>query len=151
MQNNILSFSMKSYIGLHVDCLISFGCFFRTAWAISFCIKQFDCQGLWMQRSVATQVAKSGNDFITGHVWLAHDAYTSKQLLYRLIPKLHVLQHEFARVGKYAFNLKTLSCFTDEDFVGNVCDCASACHHAGSMKNLVYRVIGASYATWSSK
>jgi len=104
-----------------------------------------------MRQSVASEVGSAGNDFINGFVWLAHDAYANKQLLYRLMPKLHVLQHEFARVGKTGFNLKTMSCFSDEDFVGKVCAVANACHHAGMMKNLIHRVVAASYATWGSK
>jgi hypothetical protein len=101
-----------------------------------------------MNSGIADKVSENGIHFIFCFVWLSHDALTRQALQFRLLPKLHVLQHESWKVKEWRLNLKTLSCFSDEDFVGKVCAMAQSSHHSGTLKNLVFRILAASFACW---
>ena len=101
-----------------------------------------------MHSGIADKVSENGIHFIFCFVWLSHDALTRQALQFRLLPKLHILQHEFWKVKEWRLNLKTFSCFSDEDFVGKVCAMAQTSHHSGTLKNLVFRILAASFACW---
>lgn len=89
--------------------------------------------------------SKSASDlaikFIKCYIWLAHDAAANKYVAYQLRPKLHIFHHIALRLNKFNLNPKTLSCFSDEDFVRIVCALAVGGHHHGISTQLIYKFI----------
>ena len=110
-------------------------------WCIAKFISLLDIEGLFMSEQASMTASDLGINFIKCYVWLAHDAAVNSYVAYQLRPKLHIFHHITLRLKKFNLNPKTLSCFSDEDFVRIVCALAVGGHHHGIATQLIYKFI----------
>ncbi len=122
----------------------------RAAWAISTVVALMDSEGLIMSEQAATRCCFLGKTFLQCYVWLAHNAATLAKPRFRLRPKLHVFHHEMDRVSRWRLNPKTTACFSDEDFVGRMCNIAQSVGHQGILKSFVSRYVGSTFSVWKT-
>lgn len=113
-------------------------------------IGAMDSEGLIMSPNAATKTAVLGKMFLQCFVWLAHNSATLGKARYRLRPKLHVFHHEMDRLALWRLNPKTTACFSDEDFVGRMCNIAQSAGHQGILKSFVSRYIGSTFSIWKT-
>ena len=114
------------------------------------CIVNMDKEGLFMSEQAAMQFSSAGQLFVQAFVWLAHEAASNAAPLYRLRPKLHLFDHETRRVSRWRFNPKAVSCFSDEDFIGKMCNIATSCSHQGILTAFVRKYLASVFSTWKS-
>ena len=120
----------------------------RAAWCMHTCIRNMDQEGLFMSTPAASETSFMGGCFVQAFVWLAHSAFVDRKSLYRLRPKLHLWDHEMKRLAVWKLNPKAVSCFSDEDFIGRVCNIATSCSHQGVLHDCVRRYLVATYSSW---
>ena len=95
------------------------------------CVINVDKEGLFMSADAATETSCVGRCFVQAYIWLAHNAAANDKVMYRIRPKLHLFDHDVERLYRWRFNPKSVSCFSDEDFVGRMCGIAISCGHQG--------------------
>ena len=61
---------------------------------------------------------------------LTRCAFRNSRALYKVTPKLHIIDKMFRRAISGRRNPATYSCFSDEDFCGKVTKLSNTCHHA---------------------
>ena len=110
-----------------------------------------DNEGLFMTAVAASEAAEASVKFVKTFMWLAHDAYSRHELLFKLRPKMHLFHHWGvgpASLQQRPLNPKSYSCWTDEDFVRRVCSICSGCGHLGVRPTLMSRYVGAVMESW---
>lgn len=89
--------------------------------------------------------------FVQTFLWLAHDAFSRNELLFKIRPKLHLF-HRWGlgptSLRQRPLNPKSYSCWTDEDFVRRICNICSGCGHLGVRRSLMSRYTGAVMESW---
>jgi len=104
-----------------------------------------------MDSSSAAEASQVAVQFVQTFQWLAHDALTRGELLFKIRPKMHLFHHW--GVGPTSLrhrplNPKSYSCWTDEDFVRRICSICSGCGHLGVRSSLLSRYTGAVMESW---
>ena len=111
------------------------------AWSMARFIALVDAEGLFMKKQSAREASACGENFVKCYIWLAHSrAGNGDATLFRARPKLHIFHHIALNLRTGTFNPKSVSCFSDEDYVRRICSIASGCHHGGIFQKLMRRV-----------
>jgi hypothetical protein len=123
----------------------------RSAYSLAEFVSIMDGQGLFMNSQAANQASVAISQFVKTFFWLAHDAFTRNELLFKIRPKLHLFHHWGvgpASLRQRPLNPKSYSCWTDEDFVRRICSICSGCGHLGVRPSLMSRYVGAVMESW---
>lgn len=111
------------------------------AWSLARFIALVDTEGLFMKKQSALEAAFCGENFVKCYIWLAQSkAVNGDATFFRARPKLHIFHHIALNLRTGTFNPKSVSCFSDEDYVRRICSIASGCHHGGILQKLMRRV-----------
>lgn len=99
-----------------------------TSRALNYFMRKLYASKFFTEGDVCSYIITAGVHFLQGYSWLARECWQIQVLRFPTMPKTHMLFHvvhtmrvQYALFG-YFENPVSMSCSSDEDFIGRVCE-----------------------------